>query len=81
MMKFRGAPRVSRLVYEHKESIHLARSLTGLIRDERLPASLGSLKRQSIDQQDLSAALFQIGFTEPHAARIAKRVSPHCTSS
>lgn len=80
MMKFRGAPRVSRLLYEHKESIHLARSLTGLIRDERLPASLSSFKRRSIDQQELSAALFEIGFTEPHALRIAKRVRPQCTS-
>jgi len=74
MMKFRGAPRVSRLLYEHKESIHLARSLTGLIRDERLPDSLDSFKRRVIDQQDLIASLYQMGFTQSHAARIAQRV-------
>ena len=74
MMKFRGAPRISRLLYEHKESIHLARSLTGLIRDERLPDSLNAFKRRLPEQQELREALYQMGFTETHAKRIAKRV-------
>jgi DNA polymerase-1 len=74
MMKFRGAPRISRLLYEHKESIHLARSLTGLIRDERLPNSLDAFKRRLPEQQELSESLYLMGFTEPHATRIAKRV-------
>lgn len=75
MMKFRGAPRVSRLLYENKESIYLARSLTGLIRDERLPDSLSAFKRKRLEQQDLQESLHQIGFDGAHAARIAKRVS------
>ena len=74
MMKFRGAPRISRLLYEHKESIHLARSLTGLIRDERLPDSLNAFKRRLPEQQELRETLYQMGFTETHAKRIAKRV-------
>lgn len=77
MMGFRGAPRVSRLLYEHKESIHLARSLTGLIRDERLPDSLDALVRQTPCASDLRQALFDLGFSENLSDSLARRLSSY----
>jgi 5'-3' exonuclease len=75
MMRFRGATRVSRLLYEHKESIYLARSLTGLIRDDKLPDSLSALKRGKPEKQVIQQALFELGFTESLSESIATRIS------
>lgn len=75
MMRFRGAPRISRLLYEHKESIALARSLTGLIHDARLPDTLDVCHRQTGQKESVAAALFDLGFNAEHADRIAVRVS------
>lgn len=74
MMRFRGATRVSRLLYENKESIHLARSLTGLIRDERLPDTLAAFKRQKPDEQATRQALYELGFSESLSESLAKRI-------
>ncbi len=75
MMKFRGAPRVSRLLYEHKESIFQARSLTGLIRDERLPKSLDSCARRRTPTDQVSASLYELGFAHDLAERVATRIA------
>jgi len=74
MMGFRGAPRVSRLLYEHKHMIYQARALTGLIRDERLPTSLEALKRQSPAYEQMVKALAEIGLTDELCDSIAKRL-------
>ncbi len=73
MMGFRGAPRVSRLLYEHKQTIHFARSLTGLIRDERLPQSLDSLRRTPPDQASIIQTLHELGFPESLCQSVARR--------
>jgi len=76
MMKFRGATRVSRLLYEHKSSIALARSLTGLIYDDRLSNDLEISARQYPDQDQMINELVELGFEESHASRVAKRIHP-----
>jgi len=75
MMGFRGAPRVSRLLYEHKEDIFLARKLTGLIYDDEISKKLDDLKRESVAEGLIAERLFAIGFTEEHAASLASRVT------
>lgn len=75
MMRFRGATRVSRLLYEHKESIRFARSLTGLIRDDRLPESMTSLKRKTPDAQSMKTALDELGFPSDFSQRLIDRIS------
>ena len=79
MMRFRGAPRISRLLFEHKADIALARSLTGLIKDERLPTSLELCSRKPMSAESVIQALHQIGFTEELAARVAGRVTASTT--
>lgn len=82
MMKFRGAPRVSRLLYEHKADIALARSLTGLIHDEDLPQSIEACLRKIPHSADVSEALFAMGFEQALAQRVANRTCiPHEQSS
>jgi DNA polymerase-1 len=82
MMKFRGAPRVSRLLYEHKADIALARSLTGLIHDEKLPNDIEACLRKTPSSTDVSEALFAMGFEQTLAQRVANRTSiPHEQSS
>jgi 5'-3' exonuclease len=73
MMKFRGAPRVSRLLYENKANIALARSLTGLIHDDKLPDDLDTCLRKSPSSDDVIEALIAMGFEETLAQRVAKR--------
>lgn len=73
MMKFRGAPRVSRLLYENKPNIALARSLTGLIHDDELPNDIDSCLRQKPSSHDVTDALIAMGFEEALAQRVAKR--------
>ena len=73
MMKFRGAPRVSRLLYENKANIALARSLTGLIHDDRLPKQLDACLRQTPRSADAAEALLAMGFEESLAQRVATR--------
>ncbi len=75
MMRFRGAPRVSRLLYEHKTAIALARSLTGLIHDERLPDSLDSCVRQTRSEASLVTALADAGLPDELAQRTARRLA------
>ncbi len=75
MMGFRGAPRVSRLLYEHKEDIYLARKLTGLIYDEDISLSLEDLKREVVTPEAVSEQLFALGFTEQNAASVAARLA------
>ena len=74
MMRFRGAPRVSRLLYEHKPAIALARSLTGLIPDDRLTTTLDSSIRKAVSPKEVSASLQKIGFEPPLATRIGERI-------
>ena len=73
MMKFRGAPRVSRLLYENKANIALARSLTGLIPDTELPDNIDACLRKSPSSDKIAEALFAMGFEEALAQRVAKR--------
>ncbi|MGQ7847868.1 5'-3' exonuclease [Granulosicoccus sp. 3-233] len=75
MMRFRGAPRVSRLLYEHKAAIALARSLTGLIHDERLPDTLESCLRQPRSEASLETALADAGLPDDLAQRTARRLA------
>ena len=75
MMRFRGAPRVSRLLYEHKATIALARSLTGLINDDRLPQDLTGCERVPRDEQPLFQALQDAGFKDDLAERTARRLA------
>jgi hypothetical protein len=73
MMKFRGAPRVSRLLYESKDNISLARSLTGLIHDDKLPNDIDACLRKKPSMDEVTDALFTMGFDEALAQRVAKR--------
>lgn len=75
MMRFRGAPRVSRLLYEHKAAIAMARSLTGLIHDERLPDNLDGCQRQPRDEASLITALSDAGLPDDLAQRTARRLA------
>ena len=75
MMRFRGAPRVSRLLYEHKATIALARSLTGLINDDRLPQDLAGCERVPRDEQPLFQALQDAGLKDDLAERTARRLA------
>ncbi len=75
MMGFRGAPRVSRLLYEHKEAIHFARSLTGLIRDERLPHSLEVFARTPPAQAQIGQKLHELGFPDQLCESLSRRAS------
>ncbi len=75
MMRFRGAPRVSRLLYEHKAAIAMARSLTGLIHDERLPDNLDDCQRQPRDEASLITALSDAGLPDDLAQRTARRLA------
>lgn len=75
MMGFRGAPRVGRLLYEHRDSIHFARSLTGLIRDERLPETLDTLMLATHNVEKLQNDLFALGFSEQLSESLAKRIT------
>ena len=75
MMRFRGAPRVSRLLYEHKAAIAMARSLTGLIHDERLPDNLDCCQRQPRDEASLTTALSDAGLPDDLAQRTARRLA------
>lgn len=81
MMRFRGAIRVSRLLYEHKESIRFARSLTGLIRDDRLPVSLEALRRETPDRQVLQSALYDLGFPDTLSQTLAQRIAKSTETS
>ena len=73
MMKFRGAPRVSRLLYENKANITLARSLTGIIHDEQLPQELNACLRSTPTHKETTEALIAMGFEESLAQRVATR--------
>ncbi len=75
MMGFRGAPRVSRILYEHKDTIYFARSLTGMIRDDRLPNSLDAMIRTPTKHEDIQQALFELGFTQSLSESLAARAS------
>lgn len=75
MMGFRGAPRVSRLLYENKDKIYFARSLTGLIRDERLPCELDALYRKTPDQETLRQSLYDFGFCDNLANSLSTRLT------
>ena len=75
MMGFRGAPRVSRLLYEHKEGIHFARSLTGLIKDDRLPQDLQAMVRTPPDKEAMQQAIYELGLPDALCEKIARRAS------
>ncbi len=75
MMRFRGAPRVSRILYEHKETIYFARSLTGLIRDDRLPDSLEAMLRTPKKREEIQQSLFDLGFTESLSESLSIRAA------
>ena len=74
-MRFRGAIRVSRLLYEHKDTVRFARTLTGLLKDDRLPKNLSGLKRMVPEQQQLREDLFEFGFNESLSETLARRIS------
>ncbi|MFK7893509.1 MAG: 5'-3' exonuclease H3TH domain-containing protein [Granulosicoccus sp.] len=74
MMRFRGATRVSRLIFEHKQSVLLARSLTGLIRDERLPESLSELRWNVPEPSQIHQSLYDLGFPEALCESLTKRI-------
>ncbi len=75
MMGFRGAPRVSRLLYEHKDDIHFARSLTGLIKDDRLPQNLQTLVRKPPDVPTMQQALHELGLPDALCETVARRAA------
>lgn len=75
MMRFRGAPRVSRLLFEHKSSIALARSLTGLIVDDRLPNSLDCCQREDLSVEQMQTNLIEAGLAADLAQRTARRLA------
>lgn len=74
-MRFRGAIRVSRLLYEHKDTVRFARTLTGLIKDDRLPETLTGLTRKVPERLQLQKELFEFGFTESLSETLARRIS------
>ena len=74
-MKFRGAPRVSRLLVEHEATVRQARQLTGLIEDPALPVDLEELRRRPPPAADLAERLERIGFTASRARRLAARLA------
>jgi len=73
MMKFRGAPRVSRLLYENKDTIAMARSLTGLIHDDALSDDIETCLRIPPNGDTAIEALIAMGFEATLAQRVAKR--------
>ncbi|MFK8080256.1 MAG: 5'-3' exonuclease H3TH domain-containing protein [Granulosicoccus sp.] len=75
MMGFRGAPRVSRLLFEHKDTIHFARSLTGMIRDDRLPEDLNALACTPPDQTNLCQALHEVGLPDSLCDSLSRRIT------
>jgi 5'-3' exonuclease len=75
MMGFRGAPRVSRLLFEHKSDIYFSRSLTGLIRDDRLPQDLQALRLLTPDKDSLCDELHDIGFPAELCESFASRMT------
>lgn len=80
MMGFRGASRVSRLLYENKDTVYQARALTGLIRDDRLPDNLQALKRTPPKPEQLWQALSDVGFTDELCDTLTKRLSKVSTA-
>jgi len=75
MMGFRGAPRVSRLLFEHKADILFARSLTGLIRDDRLPKDIEALRLLTPTRPSMCKALHDLGFPEKLSESLANRMT------
>lgn len=73
MMKFRGAPRVSRLLYENKANIAFSRSLTGLIQDSALPDDINICLRNTRKNNDIQKELIAMGFDTGLSQRIAQR--------
>lgn len=80
MMGFRGAPRVSRLLFEHKQTIHFARSLTGLIRDDRLPENLEALMMSAQEPATLRQALYEMGFPDELSDSLSQRITKASTA-
>ncbi len=70
-MQFRGAPRIAKLVDEHRDNIAIARELTGLIHDPQLTTTPSMLKRKKIDADTIQSALQTCGFNEPRAQKLA----------
>lgn len=74
-MQFRGAPRVATLIDEHKETIFLARQLTGLIKDKSLPRSMTKLKRKNLTASTMAKRLQEAGLSESRANNVANMTS------
>ncbi|PIE35390.1 MAG: flap endonuclease [Gammaproteobacteria bacterium] len=72
-MQFRGATRVSRLLYEHRDTVYFARTLTGLIEDDTLPRDIDTLLRRCPARNDMAEALRDCGFEDSAAENLAKR--------
>ncbi|MFK7859473.1 MAG: 5'-3' exonuclease H3TH domain-containing protein [Granulosicoccus sp.] len=75
MMGFRGAPRVSRLLFEHKETIRFARTLTGMIRDDRLPSNLDATLLRLPESAKLQNALHDVGLPDSLCESLSRRIS------
>jgi len=73
-MQFRGAPRVAGLVHEYRDTVTLARKLTGLIVDKSLPKTLGKLKRKKKTRKKMIADLIEAGVSDTRAERLADSI-------
>lgn len=60
-MRFRGAPGVARLLFEHADTVWRSRRLTGLIDDASLPDTLEPLRRRFVDRTSIRAHLINCG--------------------
>lgn len=73
-MKFRGAPRISVLLQDHEPTVRVSRQLTGLVRDESLPATLTELKFRKHSEQEIAKGLAKAGFTQKRSMQLANSV-------
>jgi len=71
-MRFRGAQGVAKLLAEHRQTVHQARQLTGLLDDASLPSGLEVTARRTIGlaeaREVLRASGMSVAQADLHAA-------------
>lgn len=73
-LKIRGAARVQRLLQEHRDTVLLARRLTGVATDSSMQISADELARRKVNSEDITAACDELGLGRMTRARLAQTV-------
>lgn len=71
-MQLRGAARVQRLLAEHRDTVRLARALTGIAIDPDLKASVRDVTRRRVNAEDVAATCEALGLGRMTAARLVR---------